>query len=93
VFIFPSFFFFFLYLQVPSNAGQILTNIIRNFAPTHRDLLFSSILGKKETELLLELSLSPNNSLTNFTVGVSLLIDIVWNTRFIPDDPPNEGCE
>lgn len=72
---------------VPPNAGQILTNIVRNFGPTHRSLLFTEIFREREIELLLNLSLSPNASLTNFTVGITLLIDIVWNTRYNPDDP------
>lgn len=79
-----------LHPMVPPNAGQILTNIIRNFAPTHRTLLFEEIFQKKETDLLLQLALSPQSSLTNFTVSISLLIDVVWNTRFLPDDPSNQ---
>lgn len=72
---------------VPPNAGQILTNIVRNFAPTHRFILFTEIFRPKETEILCSISLNPSLSILNFTHGISLLIDIVWNTRFNPEDP------
>jgi hypothetical protein len=74
--------------QVPSNTGQILNNIIGRFAPANKDELFTEIFGERESRLLVEMATNPE-SLCTFTAAVSLLIDIVWNTREMVSDDPN----
>eukprot|EP00770_Monocercomonoides_exilis_P006557 MONOS_6522.1-p1 / transcript=MONOS_6522.1 / gene=MONOS_6522 / organism=Monocercomonoides_exilis_PA203 / gene_product=H0714H04.7 / transcript_product=H0714H04.7 / location=Mono_scaffold00206:77639-80877(-) / protein_length=873 / sequence_SO=supercontig / SO=protein_coding / is_pseudo=false len=67
---------------IPSNTGQILNNIIGRFAPTNREELFNDIFADREAELLVSMATSPGSvSIEAFTSAVSLLIDIVWNTR------------
>ncbi|KAK2949668.1 putative serine/threonine-protein phosphatase 6 regulatory subunit 3 [Blattamonas nauphoetae] len=88
---------------VPSNIAQILNNLIGRFTVPDGENMFSQFFQPEESQLLLEIALDSSNPASQ-AASLSLLIDIVWNTRHQPQneylmpldeniDPPPFICD
>ncbi|KAK2952062.1 putative Serine/threonine-protein phosphatase 6 regulatory subunit 3-B [Blattamonas nauphoetae] len=88
---------------VPSNIAQILNNLIGRFTMPDAENLFTKIFLPAESELLVQIALDNTNQ-TAQAAALSILVDIVWNTRHQPQneylmpldeniDPPPFVCD